>query len=88
METNEKHWWESRTIWLQIVAFIYAVGAGHNWWPEGLDESSMLAAVMAVVTIVSIILRVKTKAEIKPVIAKTENVGQDGNGADDNGGAA
>jgi protein-S-isoprenylcysteine O-methyltransferase Ste14 len=71
-ENNEtKHWWQSRTIWVQLVAILFAVGARFEWWPTWIEQDDAIAFCMALVGIVTLVLRIRTKKEIKsaPVIA-------------------
>lgn len=56
---DSKKWWQSRTMWVNIVGFIFSIMVALGvQMPEGMDESSVVAAIMAVVNIVNMVLRV------------------------------
>jgi len=55
---DTKAWWQSRTIWLNIVAAIFAVLGGLKLLPEGLDQEQVVTAIMAIVSIVTVIFRI------------------------------
>lgn len=72
MTQESKAWWESRTNWLQIIAIIYAVGSQFDWWPKSVTQEDMLGIIMAVVALITIVLRLRTSEPIKttgPVVA-------------------
>ena len=52
-----KYWWQSRTIWLNLVAVAFAIGAGFKVLPAELDQEQVVTAIMAIVGILSVILR-------------------------------
>lgn len=64
MGTTSKPWWQSKTIWVQVIAFIFAIGAGKAWWPADLTQESVLAWVMGAVAFVNVVLRFVTKSTI------------------------
>lgn len=65
---DTKSWWQSRTIWLNIVAAIFAVTGTLGWLPADLDQEQIVTAIMAIVTLVTIVLRIFARHEIaKPV---------------------
>ena len=59
-----KNWWESRTIWLNVVAVIYATAAGFNLLPAGITQEEVLSVVMGVVGMVGLGLRLVTSKHI------------------------
>jgi protein-S-isoprenylcysteine O-methyltransferase Ste14 len=64
---NTKLWWQSRTIWLQIVAAVFAILATFQIaLPAWLDQGQIVSAIMLVVAIVSAILRLNTSTAIAP----------------------
>ena len=72
MEQVTKTWWESRTNWLQIITIIFAIGTQFDWWPKNVTQEDVLGIVMALVAIITIILRLRTSAPIKttgPIVA-------------------
>lgn len=65
MNTQTKKWWTSRTIWVQIIAVLFALGAGFEWWPKDITQEEVVAAVMGIVAVVTFILRLRTTETIK-----------------------
>ncbi|KQS50977.1 hypothetical protein [Sphingomonas sp. Leaf198] len=64
---DTKTWWQSRTIWLQLVAVLFAVLGPLGLLPHGLDQEDVISIIMAIVGIVTIVLRVcQTHAIAKP----------------------
>ena len=50
---DAKVWWQSRVIWAQIVAFIFALLAYLKLLPAGLDQAEILGTVMLLVAAIS-----------------------------------
>lgn len=50
-------WYQSRTIWLQIVAIIFALGAKFDWWPKDISQEQAVTAAMVGVGILTAIFR-------------------------------
>jgi len=59
-----KNWWESKTIWTQVIAMAFALGSGLKWWPQDLDQTQVMAAVMGVVGVITIVFRFMTHKPI------------------------
>lgn len=59
-------WWQSKLIWVQIVALIYgAIRFVENTWafhllPEDLTEGQLVDAIMTLVALSTIIMRNKS----------------------------
>lgn len=61
---DTKNWWQSRTIWVNLVASIFAILAAFKVLPTGLDQEQVVTVIMAVVAVVNVILRLLTKKQI------------------------
>ncbi len=55
--TNTMKWWQSRTIWLNLVAVAFALLAGSKVLPEGLTQEQVVNTILGFVGILSIIFR-------------------------------
>lgn len=66
MTEDTKYWWASKTIWVQVVAFIFAIGAQFEWWPTDITQEDVILTIMAAVTVVTFLLRLRTTEAIKP----------------------
>lgn len=64
MESAMKTWWQSRTIWAQLVALAFMVGQGMGWWPQSLTEEGVVTGVMSVIALLTIVLRLNTSKAI------------------------
>ncbi len=66
---DTKNWWQSRTIWLQIVATLFAVLGTFGILPRDLDQEQVVSAIMGAVAIVTLILRLRsTHAIARPTV--------------------
>ena len=61
---DTKPWWQSRTVWVNIVATLFALLGALNALPTGLSQEQVVTAVMAIVAIVNVVLRLVTRHEI------------------------
>ena len=59
----EKQWFESKTLWANIVAGIIAVAAAFGI-DIGIDEQTSAALVGGVMAVVNIVLRLVTKTAV------------------------
>lgn len=66
---DTKNWWQSRTIWLQIVAAVFALLGGFKVLPAGINQEQVVAFIMAIVSVVTIILRLRSSKVIAPTPA-------------------
>ncbi len=57
---DTKFWWQSRTIWLQIVAALFAILSVFHILPVGIDQEQVVGAIMGGVAIVTLILRLRS----------------------------
>lgn len=65
MNNNDtKTWWQSRTIWVQIVALIYVGLNAFGALPADLTQEEVVTTIMAVVAVATVILRLVTKTSI------------------------
>jgi len=62
--TDSKIWWQSRTIWVNVVATLFAVLGTFKLLPEGLDQDSIVTAIMGMVAIANLVLRLLTHEAI------------------------
>jgi len=62
--TDTKYWWESRTVWVNVVATLFAVLGTFKLLPGNLDQDSVVAAIMGMVAIANVVLRLVTKRAI------------------------
>jgi hypothetical protein len=58
--TNSKTWWQSRTVWVNVVATLFAILATFKLLPAGLDQDTIVTAIMGVVAIANVALRLLT----------------------------
>jgi hypothetical protein len=61
---DTKTWWQSRTIWANIVATLFALLAGFKVLPTGLDQETVLTTIMGAIAVVNVLLRISTKTAI------------------------
>ena len=57
---DTKTWWQSRTIWLQIVSAFFAILAAFHILPTGLDQEQVVGAIMGAVAIATLVLRIRS----------------------------
>lgn len=62
--TDSKYWWQSRTVWVNVVATLFAVFGAFKLLPTGLDQDSIVSAIMGVVAIANVVLRLVTRHAI------------------------
>lgn len=62
-EADGKRWWQSRTIWVQIVAAGFAILALFRVAPP-LDQEGVLSTIMMITTVLGAIFGAKAKASI------------------------
>jgi hypothetical protein len=62
--TDSKIWWQSRTIWVNVVATLFAVLGTFKLLPVGLDQDSIVTAIMGLVAIANLVLRLLTHEAI------------------------
>lgn len=66
---DTKVWWQSRIIWVQIVAALFAILSAFGLLPSGVDQEQVVAGIMAVVAIVTAVLRMRSTHTIaKPAV--------------------
>ena len=62
--TDTKNWWESRTVWVNVVATLFAVLGTFKLLPTNIDQDSVVTAIMGAVAIANVVLRLVTKQAI------------------------
>ena len=62
--TDSKTWWQSRTVWVNMVATLFAVLGTFKLLPTGLDQDTIVTAIMGIVAIANVVLRLLTNQAI------------------------
>jgi len=62
--TDTKTWWQSRTVWVNVVATLFAVLGTFKLLPTNLDQDSIVTAIMGAVGIANVVLRLATRRVI------------------------
>ena len=62
--TDTKTWWQSRTVWVNVVATLFAVLSTFKLLPANIDQDSVVTAIMGAVAIVNVVLRLVTRQAI------------------------
>jgi len=62
--TDTKTWWQSRTVWVNVVATLFAVLSTFKLLPANIDQDSVIAAIMGAVAIANVVLRLVTRQAI------------------------
>ena len=62
--TDTKSWWQSRTVWVNVVATLFAVLGTFKLLPANIDQDSVVTAIMGAVAIANVVLRLVTKQAI------------------------
>lgn len=68
---DTKNWWQSRTIWLQVVAAVFALLGALGVLPTGIDQEQVVSIIMAAVAVGTIVLRFRTSHVIAPTPTST-----------------
>ena len=63
---SSKRWWESKTIWTQIIGLLFMALVYFDQLPADLDQEAVITAIMGVVGVLTIIFRAKATTEIAP----------------------
>jgi len=61
---DTKTWWQSRTVWVNIVATLFALLAAFKLTPPGLDQETVVTSIMALVGVANVVLRLLTHKPI------------------------
>lgn len=64
---EEKSWWESKTIWVNILAIVTAIGT-YIGMPIDIDPEMAMTIFPLILGIVNLVLRKGTNKKIKPLI--------------------
>jgi len=62
--TDSKSWWQSRTLWVNIVATLFALLGTFGLLPSGLDQETVVTAIMGLIGIANLVLRLLTHQAI------------------------
>ena len=62
--TDTKAWWQSRTLWVNIVATLFAMLGTFKLLPTGLDQETVVTAIMGAIGIANVVLRLLTHQAI------------------------
>lgn len=68
--TEQKVWWQSRTIWTGIVGTLFAILGGFDIIPADLIAGNVVEAILGVTSVLAIVFRVQAKTEIAPLITE------------------
>lgn len=61
---DEKGWWKSRTVWTGVIGGAFAIAAALGVVPADMDQETVLNSVLAVVSILTIVLRFGKKETV------------------------
>ncbi|NJC33847.1 hypothetical protein GGR88_001321 [Sphingomonas jejuensis] len=56
-ELGGKAWWQSKTIWAQVVSAGAAIAGVAGFLPAGFDEATVLSGILAVVSVLTLLFR-------------------------------
>jgi hypothetical protein len=62
--TDTKYWWQSRTMWVNLVAALFAMLGAFGLLPASIDQDSAVSAIMGAVAIANVVLRLVTRHAI------------------------
>lgn len=62
--TDTKSWWQSRTVWVNVVATLFAMLGTFKLLPANIDQDSAVTAIMGAVAIANVVLRLVTRHAI------------------------
>lgn len=62
--TDTKSWWQSRTVWVNVVATLFAILGTFKLLPTDIDQDSIVTAIMGAVAIANLLLRLVTRHPI------------------------
>jgi hypothetical protein len=62
--TDTKSWWQSRTVWVNVVATLFALLSTFKLLPADIDQDSVVTAIMGAVAIANVVLRMVTRHAI------------------------
>ena len=62
--TDTKNWWQSRTVWVNVVATLFALLGTFKLLPANIDQDSVVTAIMGAIAIVNVVLRLVTRHTI------------------------
>ena len=61
---DDKLWWQSRTIWLNIVTFALGLSFVAKYVPAGVDPEQVVGGIMGLIAFINIVLRFLTKTTV------------------------
>ena len=59
--SDTKSWWQSRTLWVNLVAMLFALLGAIKVLPSDIDQDMVVTAIMGIVALVNVALRLATK---------------------------
>ncbi len=59
-----KIWWQSRTLWVNIVAALFGLASAVGILPRDVDQDAVVGAIMGVVALANVALRLVTRQPI------------------------
>lgn len=61
---DTKNWWQSRTVWVNVVAMLFAGLGAFKLLPAGIDQDAVVTAIMGGIALANVVLRLVTKQAI------------------------
>ena len=58
--TDTKTWWQSRTLWINFVAMLFALLSAIGRLPEGINQEQVVTAIMALIALANVVFRLTT----------------------------
>jgi hypothetical protein len=58
---EQGRWWQSRTLWVNLVAMLFALLGATRTLPSDIDQEMVVTAIMGMVALVNVALRLLTK---------------------------
>jgi hypothetical protein len=62
--TDTKSWWQSRTMWVNIVAALFGLLGTTKLLPTEIDQDTVVTAIMGAVAVANVVLRLTTRHAI------------------------
>lgn len=60
-----KYWWQSRTIWVQVVAIAFALATKLGFMPADISQEDVVLAIMGLIGAINVVLRFVTSSPVR-----------------------
>lgn len=60
----EKNWYASRTVWVNLVAGLFALGTLLGFTPEGASQEEIVTGILGIQAGINVILRFLTESKL------------------------